>query len=189
MGPNDEPWPDWTGRAKVGGRSAYTSPDWASVRSASDGRAFARAFQRRVNVPDADALSTRAMEVGVQAWWQRLGLANRAGALSVGQAAARDGARGDAGLTIVAEDAGSSASKFAQNARRKSVPVAWALGAEMGRALGREFVSVAIVARSPFSEQLTAWAAALGTYPDSGVRLESETDETVDRGQRRADVV
>lgn len=74
---------------------------------------------------------------------------------------------------ILAHDAGdSTVTKFSENASRKGCDVVWASGAWIGSALGREFVSVAIVARSPFSETLTGWARALSSYPSSAVRLE-----------------
>lgn len=160
------------------GRSAHTRRDAEGVRDAASRNGFARAFKRGVKSPGADALVARALEAGQRAWSERLGLARRAGSVAVGQAAASEAMRGDGWVLLLAEDAGDAAvRKFSENARRKQCRVVRAPGAFLGEALGREFVSVAVVARSPFSDALVDWADALDTYSTSVVRIGFGTDE------------
>ncbi len=181
VGPDGEPWPDWTGRARVPGRCVYTGPDAESIAATVSNRGFSRGWKGNVKVPSVDVLTARARDLGLTCWRQRLGLAHRAGALSVGQAAARDNTSGAA--MLLATDAGEAAqSRFASNAGRKQMPLIRTSGETLGSALGREFVSVVIISRSPFAESLTAWATALSTYPESGIMLDS-------RGERRLTVV
>jgi len=172
VGPDGTPWPDWTGRSKrLGGRSAWTRPTVAAVRAAVRQGGFQRAFRGQVGRMDVDTLVARMVEQGRRAFFDRLGLACRAGELGIGQAAATEALAKRPGLVILAADAGPSGSrKFTQQARRKGVPMLTAAqGEDLGAALGREFVSVVVVARSVFSDDLGRWGKWLSGLDETGI--------------------
>lgn len=169
LGPDETPWPDVSGRA--GGRGAWTQPSVAAIEAALKRGGFARAFQTRVRGVGVEDLVSRVVSLGGKGWHNRLGLANRAGALAIGQASAREALReGRAALVVLADDAGEAGKqKFSRDAERKALPSVWVRhGAWPGAALGREFVSVVTVARSPFADDLLRWAtwlSSLGAEP------------------------
>ncbi len=189
LGPDGTPWPDWTGRARVPGRSVYTGMEMASVCEAAELRTFGRGFKANVQ-SNADTLVERALVAGKRVWFDRLGLANRAGVLSVGEAASREGTKGSGWLLILACDAGqSTAKKFRTQALRKDAKVVCTSGYALGKALGREYVSVITVAGSPFRRDLQKWATALDSYPDSGFEITSVEGGNVAGSKSRANSV
>ena len=189
VGPDDTPWPDWTGRARVPGRSVYTERTAESVRQAAETGSFSRGFRAGVRA-DAEVLCDRVRTAGVEAWFSRLGLANRAGVLSVGDAACREGTRQSEWLLLLASDAGAStARKYEAQASRKGATIVRANGAALGRALGREYVGVVVVQASPFKNDLQRWAISLATYSGSGLTISSSSDEDVAGGKSRSNSV
>ena len=189
VGPDETPWPDWTGKARVPGRSAYTERTIGSIREAAKTGGFARGFRTNISA-DAETLVLRAQEAGVRAWFSRLGLANRAGVLAVGDAASREGSRTAGWLLILADDAGkSTAQKYEAQATRKGATVVRASGHALGRALGREYVSVVTVQASPFKIDLQSWALALDTYPDSGLSVSGAKGPIVAGSKSRSNSV
>ena len=149
----------------------YTERTSGSIRQAAKTGGFARGFQAAVK-GEPETLVMRAQESGTKAWFSRLGLANRAGVLSVGEAASREGSRSAGWLLLLADDAGKSTSqKYEAQAIRKGATVVRASGYALGRALGREYVSVVTVQASPFKFDLENWAVALQTYPASGLTV------------------
>lgn len=171
LGPDGTPWPDWTGRsARLNGRGAWTLADAKAVSRAMERGGFARAFRGRVGRVDSVQLVERLAVAGRKAFFERLALGNRAGAVAIGQNAVRERfAMSDGGVLLVADDAGSSArSRYVTNARRKSVPtIRVSSGAVLGAPLGREFVSVALVDDGPFAEDLRRWARSLVSLPNT----------------------
>lgn len=200
LGPDSTPWPDVSRRA--GGRGAWTLPTSAAVESAATRGGFARAFQCKVARVAPELLVERAAERVTKWWYNRMGLANRAGALAVGQASAREAFRdGRAALLIMAQDAGSAAQqKFGAQAERKRVPLVVARsGASVGASLGREFVSVTAVCPSAFAvdlERTARWIVSLGgtemvsvspaPAPASVVRESASREEASPPGPERA---
>ena len=172
VGPDATPWPDWTGRSKrLGGRSAYTQATAKAVEDAVRRGGFKRAFRGGVGRMDVDTLVERMAEQGRRAFFERLGLACRAGALGIGQAAASEALAGAPRLVIVSADAGASGNrKFTSHARRKQVPILTAEhGGDIGAALGREFVSVVVVTRSAFADDLCRWGMWLSALDGTGI--------------------
>ena len=189
VGPDNTPWPDWTGRARVPGRSVYTERGSESVREAASTGGFARGFRAGIRA-EADELCARACRAGTEAWFARLGLANRAGVLGVGDAASREGTRKDGWLLLLADDAGlSTIRKYEAQAGRKGAAIVRAPGSKLGGALGREYVGVVVVQASPFKNDLQLWAAALATYPWSGLTFSSSSGEDVAGGKSRLNSV
>ena len=128
---------------------------------------FSRAFSTQVRGVNVEELSARVRALGEKGWHNRMGLANRSGALAIGQASAREALRdGRVALVVLAEDAGEAAKqKFSRDAERKQLPTVWVReGAALGAALGREFVSVVTVASSPFADDLLRWATWLSSF-------------------------
>ncbi len=165
-GPDGTVWPDVC--RCVGGRGAWTLPTVEAITQAAERGGFARAFKNQVPRTGPEMLLSRAVERMTKWWYNRMGLANRAGALAVGQASAREAFRdGRAALLILAHDAGSAAQqKYGTQAERKRVPLVIAhSGESVGASLGREFVSVTAVRPSPFAkdlERVARWIASLG---------------------------
>jgi predicted RNA-binding protein YlxR (DUF448 family) len=189
LGPDGTPWPDWNGRARVPGRSVYTGRTMSSVREAVEQRTFGRGFKTNV-AADADLLVERVCAAGTRIWFDRLGLANRAGVLSVGEAASREGTKMSGWFLILADDASqSTVKKFRTQALRKDAKVVCTSGYALGRALGREYVSVITVAGSRFRRDLQGWASALGSYPDSGFETPSVESGNVAGSKSRANSV
>lgn len=189
LGPDGTPWPDWTGRARVPGRSVYTGRAMSSVREAAEERTFGRGFKQNVSA-DAEVLIERACAAGTRSWFDRLGLANRAGVLSVGEAASREGTKTSGWFLILADDAGqSTAKKFRTQALRKDAKVVCTSGYALGKALGREYVSVITVAGSRFRRDLQEWASALESYPESGFVIPSPEHGNVAGSKSRANSV
>jgi predicted RNA-binding protein YlxR (DUF448 family) len=185
--PEGELWPDWSGRARLPGRGVHTGLDAASVRAAAASGAFSRGFRQRVGVDSVDALLERAREQGERAWLQRIGLARRAGCVAIGQAAVQDVSRSGTGLVVIASDASdATVKKFRSNAVRRGEPVAALGGGVLGAALGRTFVSVAMVHGKPFAEELRFWAECLGSYDGSGISLVEGAGVRLDRGKERS---
>jgi ribosomal protein L7Ae-like RNA K-turn-binding protein len=178
VGPDRTPWPDWTGRARgMSNRSAWTAADVEAITLANERGGFAKSFHEAPAKVASPVLVARALELGEKAFFNRLGLANRAGVLAVGQAAARDEfSRKKIGLVIIASDAGTSGQeRFGGNARRKGIPTLLIdSGAELGRALGREFVSVTLVHQSPFSIDLLRIGRQLVALGSTHLILEEE---------------
>lgn len=165
LGPDGTPWPDVSGRA--GGRGAWTRPDREAVGAALRRGGFSRAFSTQVRGVNVEELSARVRALGEKGWHNRMGLANRSGALAIGQASAREALRdGRVALVVLADDAGEAAKqKFSRDAERKQLPTVWVReGAALGAALGREFVSVVTVASSPFADDLLRWATWLSSF-------------------------
>ncbi|MFT4703012.1 MAG: putative RNA-binding protein YlxR (DUF448 family), partial [Bradymonadia bacterium] len=155
LAPDGTAWPDVNGKA--GGRGAWTCVTKDAIEGASERGGFARAFRTKVPVMPASEACSRVLKLGTKWWYNRLGLANRASALAVGQASVREAFRESrAPLVLLADDAGAAAlSKYGQQAQRKSSNVVrWRHGAALGGSLGREFVSVVAVAPSAFDSDL-----------------------------------
>jgi predicted RNA-binding protein YlxR (DUF448 family)/ribosomal protein L7Ae-like RNA K-turn-binding protein len=183
-GEDGSPWPDWTGRAgRHLGRGAWTEPTAAAIRAAVKRNAFAAAFRADAPRVGADELLRRALEAGRKVFLERIGLANRAGALAAGQAASLERlGSGRVALLLLAADAGDACRrKFTHTARARGiVTVVVREGAVLGRSLGREFVSVAALDESPFSRDLARWARWLMDLGDTtlvGASLEDAVPE------------
>ncbi len=162
-------WPDWTGRTsgRVAG-GVYTLQTPAAIRAAAE--------RRRLH-GSGDDLITRARVAGEKEWFARVGLANRAGVAAVGQKASRvTFPRSPVAVTLVAEDAGETTkSRFATNSLRKGVPLLYISSGELlGSALGRTYVSVALVTQSAFGGDLVRWGRALSEFPGSCVTAAPE---------------
>ena len=172
VGADGTPWPDWTGRGRVGGRGAWTCARSACVEEAARTRAFGKAFRQPLGPFDAATLLARCVALGERELWSRLGLANRAGKAAVGQTASRE-AIGSAGggLVLAASDAGEAGiDRLVGNAAAKHVAVAWIQsGTRIGAALGKSFVSSVVVAPSAFAEDLLRWSEGLATFSESSV--------------------
>lgn len=171
LGPDGTPWPDWTGRsARLEGRGAWTLADAKAVSRAMERGGFARAFRGRVGRVESSQLVERLAAAGRKAFFERLALGNRAGAVAIGQNAVRERFAGsDGGVLLVADDAGPSAQmRYVANARRKAVPtIRVTSGAVLGAPLGREFVSVALIDDGPFARDLRRWARSLVSLPNT----------------------
>jgi predicted RNA-binding protein YlxR (DUF448 family) len=168
LGPDGTPWPDVARRA--GGRGAWTLPTRAAIHQAVSHGGFARTFRSGVGRADADLLVERASERLIKWWYNRMGLANRAGALAVGQVSARESFRdGRAALLVLSSDAGSAAQqKYSLQAGRKQVPrIDVRSGATLGASLGRSFVSLAVVRKSAFAADLERVAHWIESLTDS----------------------
>lgn len=165
VGPDGTPWPDWTGRGgRHVGRGAWTLPSEAAIRQAAKRNGFAGAFRAELAPYSADILLDRVRASGRKVFLERIGLANRAGALAVGQASALERmASGKVVLLLLAQDGGASGqNKFEYTARVRGIEtLVVESGATLGAALGREFVSVVAVERSAFSRDLVRWAGWL----------------------------
>lgn len=165
LGPDGTPWPDVSRRA--GGRGAWTLPTREAISQAMVQGGFARAFRGSVARVEAEMLVERASERLIKWWYNRMGLANRAGALAVGQVSARESFRdGRAALLVLSSDAGSAAQqKYSLQAGRKQVPrIDVRSGATLGASLGRSFVSLAVVRKSAFAadlERVAHWIESL----------------------------
>ncbi len=173
VGADGTPWPDWTGRAaRDTGRGAWTAPTPAAIEEAVRAGAFARAFRTKLAPHTAEELVSRAVSLGTKGWYNRLGLANRARALAIGQVAAKEAFReGRNGLLIMADDAGDATqAKFRANASRKRLPVVVVRsGSRVGESLGKSFVSIVVVQSSVFAEDLKRWASQLVEFPSSDI--------------------
>lgn len=160
------PVPDWSGRgARLSGRAAWTHCSASCIRLAVERGGFRRAFGKVPRLVSADLIGS-ARELGEQVWFRRLGLANRARALGVGQEAARDGmsrvSSGEGLLVLAADAGGSGLSRFRVNAQRKGVAVVSVpTGARLGAGLGRDFVSAVYVEPGAFASTLGPWALGL----------------------------
>jgi len=189
IGSDGTPWPDWTGRSARVGRGAHTEPTVEAVQQALVRGGFRRAFAREIGEVTVDTLVERMVVLGRKAFFNRIGLANRAAVLAVGQTACRERfVRGIPALLLVAADVGSAArTKFTVNARRRAVPIATvASGNELGLALGREFVGVVLVEASVFADDLKCWARALAALPSTGV-VDYEESPVADVTDRHED--
>lgn len=157
--------PDFSGNSrKLGGRGVYTVPDIGAVTHA--------AKTRRLK-GGAELLLNRFREAGEARFFQRLGLALRAGALHPGQRALED-ARATTGLVILALDASrGTRRKYLTGAVVRELPVlVLRSGASFGVALGREFVSVAAVEPGRFADDLMRLASALAEESGEIVSLD-----------------
>lgn len=153
VGPDATHWPDWTGATRGRfGRGVYTLRDEKVVREA---------VKRRKLKGEADVLVERLRAAALRALWDRLSLACRSGKLAIGQIAVRERLRdGRPALLFVAADAGaSSRNRVAEHASRREIPIlSVAEGARLGKCLGREFVSSALVEASAFADDLLRWS-------------------------------
>lgn len=183
-GPDGSAWPDWTGRARVGGRGAWTCADPACVAAIADGRALSRAVRAPVRAVPPSELVARAAAAGERVFLERLGLATRAGAAAVGEASSREAMRGAGWLLLVADDAGESGVARAEaNAIRKGRPVARvASGGRLGAATGRDFVSVIVIQASRFETDITRLAAGLAAFPDTLVTAFADGERAAEAG-------
>lgn len=157
VGPDGTPWPDWTGRSERLGRGVWLEPRRQVIEQAVQRKAFERGLEIEAVGASAAVLVERALALGERAFFERIGLANRARTVSVGQAAVRAEFSGvDEGLLLMAADAGEAGrDRFGRSADTKGVGVLVVReGARLGGALGREFVSVAWVRPGPFAETL-----------------------------------
>jgi ribosomal protein L7Ae-like RNA K-turn-binding protein len=130
---------------------------------------------------DVDTLVTRMTQQGRRAFYDRLGLACRANALGIGHVSAAELLTNRPALVILAADSGAAGQrKFAQQAARKNVPILTVeTGADTGRALGREFVSVVVVARSAFADDLCRWGRWLSRLDGTGIKEYEDPGSTV----------
>lgn len=165
MGPDGTPWPDWSGRAsRHMGRGAWTLPTAEAVGAAARRGGFASAFRVPLSGLDGAVLVRRLVDAGTRGFLERLGLANRAGVLAVGQAAVSErlGTR-RVGLLLIAADAGPAGRrKFLHTAEVRGIAaVTVESGAWLGQPLGREFVSVVAVEESRFAVELRVWSSWL----------------------------
>jgi predicted RNA-binding protein YlxR (DUF448 family)/ribosomal protein L7Ae-like RNA K-turn-binding protein len=164
VGPDGTPWPDWGGKSERLGRGVWLEPTLACLKQAVQRRAFERGLELEPQELDVAVLVERARLLGERRFFERIGLANRARKVSVGQTAVRAEFSGvDEGVLLVASDAGEAGrSKFGRSAGTKGVPVVELReGARLGGALGREFVSVAWVHPGPFADELERMGEAL----------------------------
>lgn len=178
-GEDGTPWPDWTGRmGRHVGRGAWVLPNAEAIRAAVRRNGFASGFREPLSTFDADLLLTRAIAAGERAWLDRLGLANRAGALAVGQAAAQERlGTGGVSILLLAQDAGASRSKFGYTGRVRGIlTLMLESGTTLGAALGREFVSVVAVERGVFADDLGRWARWLAGLGSTLVLAMPETE-------------
>ncbi len=170
---NGVPMPDWTGKSArlVGGRGVHIRPSADGVADAIRRGVFRRAWGTDLRSELEPELMLRLRDTALSTWNQRLGLAVRAGALAVGQAASAEAmARaGQAGLLFVAADASDgNQQKFARNGARKGACVVTVRsGEDLGAPTGRAFVSVAWVTDSAFVNPLKRASSALLGLPDS----------------------
>lgn len=151
-------------RHKVPGRGAYLHPRRACAEAAVKRRSFSSAFGRPVQAPDAETLLAQMRESLTRRLLERLGLARRAGAVETGIEPTRRAIKLDrALLVVIASDASDGTRQQIRSAcERKSVPSAELLsGAEVGAALGEDFISAAAVTAEPFAGELRAWSYAL----------------------------
>lgn len=172
LGPDGTPWPDWTGRSERLGRGAWVEPTGEAVEAALRRGGFARAFRTAPGSVTPEVLLDRLVSSGTKVFLNRLGLANRAGVVAVGQTAVRaEGSRARGGLALLALDGGDAGQqRFGSWARAVGLSVArFRSGHVLGAALGREFVSVVVVQASPFAEDLTRMAAQLVGLPASEI--------------------
>jgi hypothetical protein len=174
LGADGFAYPDWTGRLeRFGGKGVHLEPTVDCLREAFKRGVFRRTWGDAWKDTAIDSLCIRFAASATEALQQRLGLAVRAGALAVGQASSSEAmARSHRhGILFSASDAGDSAqAKFTRNAGRKNARVAClADGYWLGRATGREYVSVAWVDEPAFVHPLDRACRAVQGLPDSVV--------------------
>lgn len=167
-------YPDWTGRLqRFGGRGVHLDPTPAGLRDGFKRGVFRRAWGDAWKDSALEPLTQRLQQSATEALQQRLGLSVRAGALAVGQASSSEAmARARrTGILFAASDAGDAGqTKFTRNAIRKNARVVHLVdGYWLGRATGREFVSVAWVDEPAFVHPLDRACRALEGLPDSVV--------------------
>jgi ribosomal protein L7Ae-like RNA K-turn-binding protein len=149
----------------------YTLPSETIVREASK--------RGKLDGPP-DVLLTRFREQGEREFFQRLGLAKRAGEAHVGQRAVDSILRDrSGGLLLLAANAGGSArKKYAQQAGRKGLSCIYvSTGEKLGRPFGREFVSTAVITGQTFSRRIIFLSRALDGCSESIVSVDSAKNE------------
>jgi predicted RNA-binding protein YlxR (DUF448 family) len=167
------PMPDWTGKAArlVGGRGVHLRPSADSIVDAVKRGVFRRAWGSDLKRESEGELLERLRDTALNTLNQRVGLAVRAGALSVGQASSSEAMAKSRrhGLLFIAADASEgNQQKFARNGVRKGASVVTLRsGTDLGAPTGRGFVSVAWVDEGAFVNPLKRACSALLGLPDS----------------------
>ena len=165
LDPNNDIWPDWTGRSrKIAKRGASTHANTDCISNANQQGGFQRALKTNFNATPSVKLFQRAILLGENAFFNRLGLALRAKMLFVGAIAVREGFKKSVPvLLILSSNAGNAVQqRTSRNAFRKSCSIVEvSSGFRLAKALGREFVSVALLKNSSFGRTLVAWSFGL----------------------------
>lgn len=175
VGPDDTHWPDWTGQTRGRfGRGIYT------LRTP---KAIEQAISRRQLQGNLATLMPRVHQASERAFWDRLGLACRAGEMAIGQVSVRERLtqKPAPALLILAEDAGKAGvERVHDHALHHGANVLWVRdGFALGAALGREYVSCALLNVSAFSRDISAWAPFMVQYEGSVVSLETSAPENL----------
>ena len=175
VGPDGTHWPDWTGSTRGRfGRGVYT------LRSV---RAVELAATRRQLVGGFATLMPRVVQAAEKALWERVGLACRAGELSIGQIAVRErlAQSPPPALLIFADDAGKAGvDRVHDHALHRGASVIRVRdGFTLGAALGREYVSSVLCNPSPFARDLCSWAPFMAHYEGSVVEFRASQPEPI----------
>lgn len=173
VGPDGTHWPDWTGQTRGRfGRGVYTLRSVQAVEAASS---------RRQLQGGHSTLMPRVVSAAERAFWDRIGLACRAGELAIGQIAVREriAQPSSPGVLIVAADAGQAGiDRVHDHALHRGASVLTVQdGYRLGAALGREYVSSAMCNISPFSRDLCSWAPHMVDYKGCVVSFEAPQPE------------
>jgi len=160
VGPDGTHWPDWTGKSRGRfGKGRYTQRTLQMVQ---------QAIQRKQLTGNKEILVQRAIDSANRAFLDRLGLACRANALAIGQAAVRDVLRQGwgKGVLIYAQDAGAAGVERVHDRvlQRGTLVVEVSDGERIGQALGRQYVSMLWCQDSAFAHTLWAWTPAMATH-------------------------
>lgn len=175
VGPDGTHWPDWTGQTQGRfGRGVYT------LRTT---RAIELGATRRQLIGGVTVLLPRVQQAAERAFWDRLSLACRANALSIGQIAVRErlGKGTRVGLMVVAADAGSAGiDRVHDHALHRGATVVTVRdGYALGAALGREFVSSVLCEESAFSRDICSWAPSMVQQGGVVVSVETTSSEKI----------
>lgn len=175
VGPDGTHWPDWTGQTRGRfGRGRYT------LRSP---RAVELGATRRQLIGGAALLLPRVQLAAERAFWDRLSLACRANALSIGQVAVREALSNgrSGGVFIYATDAGKAGIDRVHDhaLHHGATAVQISDGARLGQALGREYVSCLWCKDSAFSNDLLVWAPAMASFETVVVSVQSPNSDKI----------
>lgn len=153
LDPEGRPFVDVLGRAP--GRGVYVEPE--ALVEALGAKALGRAFRGKAQVPggaEVEALLEATRARLEDRLLELLGLARRAGGLTLGMDASLDAlARGRARVVVVARDL-AERSRARVEAARSAVPVIEVGSVDvLGQALGREVVGVVVIEHAVFARR------------------------------------
>jgi predicted RNA-binding protein YlxR (DUF448 family) len=161
-------------RQRMPGRGAYLHLRRHCLREAIKRRAIQRALATAAIAVDEATLWERMRASTERRFIERLGLARRAQAVSIGTEAVREAMKRNTALFVCwAQDASESTQTLVQqNCGRKGIDCCGSTlsGSVLAKAMGLDFVSVVAIERQPFASDLSRLARTLGEEVEASPR-------------------